>query len=1077
MTNNTIEILSSINRTVSTIATYVAPKNGTGKETTATLSKGSISTESASASAPNAKIGLSSIKDFIGVISGLPVPIKAVAKLSGRTIKNFSKVMDKICDVLVNLDERGKKIDSKRINKVLEPINDILIINTSFARMTLIAPFALVGVLMTYPVILTYVGIIKMVGAFHGLGKGVRKINRMTRSMRHIMAFVWSATLLVGACILLGTIIAKGGDKVLVFGLAVLGMTLFSIIAIMGIIGIARGIMSSMGVMKGVREIIVLTLAAFAIVALCIAVGATLANNEAMKILGNGLLVLGLTLLTLGGMLFLVGILGKVIDGSGADKGLRTILVLTIASMLLIVAARFLAVFINKNYEAIQTGLNYTFGVMLAIVTFGIIAGKMANKARKGIYALGVIELLAFGAMGLVLAANSLAETIKGREKEVTNALLAVGGVILAFGGLAALFGAPIVAGLSLADLCIIGSVGLGASLLLARGAVELIRSIIDLDLYKNELGVGWQDVANDVIAIGGVVAGFGILAAAFLPLSPVILLATPAMALTIGFSNKILDVINSLITVKKRADELAVGDKSGMRVLKDFVSDDVPGILKSFRMDKFDVPLNLIQMEKLNIKYAALARLSKNLVESMSVVSKVAGIGQMIRGGKIYSIKKFDPKTGEITYSDNAVDLNEVSTVICGSLGIFVNNMNYGLRDLAKMVIGAKMFEILGTITSPISTFLEMVTGYTGGKNKKTGSYELQSVRIGEDGKIKYGAKVNVQDVSENIAEAVTIFIKNIFSDDNVKSWYDMVYGNQTWWQKTWGLSGQKAKAAKEMGGILGMFISPISQFIECISKFEASGNTLTPITFDSEGNPKAGKPVNVAAISKLIGKGISTFLTEVMSVPFEKYDEDNVEMLDALLAKTGDVSKVFSDLSANTIIDTNRLDEIYTSFNKGADSIIKVNGALVKFNNIVNAENRRRKKNLKELGESIEEFLSKFKDENGTISNLYNLILRLQYMDTDKISKNMGAVKLGGGMTLNEGAKLNEANGRFVTGREIPKAPPLTKEDVVSAIKEALDNMQLDGGIISPESVPDQNTRALMNAIQKMNFQINTV
>ena len=94
---NSLDILASINKSVSIIAKNMGGKNGTGgdADSTAKLSRGSVASDSAP-KATDAKaggLGLGEIKQMISVLGGLPIAVKAVAGLSGKVMKNFENVM------------------------------------------------------------------------------------------------------------------------------------------------------------------------------------------------------------------------------------------------------------------------------------------------------------------------------------------------------------------------------------------------------------------------------------------------------------------------------------------------------------------------------------------------------------------------------------------------------------------------------------------------------------------------------------------------------------------------------------------------------------------------------------------------------------------------------------------------------------------------------------------------------------------------------------------------------------------------------------------------------------------------
>ena len=1130
MANSTIEILTSINKSVAAIAASMAPKNGTGKEATAKLSQGNIAADTGSGSGVKASnLSSTSLKDFIKIIGGLPVSVKTVAGLSGKTIKNFENVMTTITKIMVELDKNGKKINQKNVENALKPLTQIVQMNKSFSKMVLLAPLATAGVMLTYPVVVSYIGILKLVEKFGGGRKAARSMNQLTKAMKpmvrlveesvvllglcaglgvlatagekviltglgilggtlvslttiiglvgltskvlkssgaingtkEMMRLTWASIGLVAACLALGALVAQGDTaKILLNGLAILGGTLLTLTLIIGIAGLAGRLLNALGAIKGVKEIMILTLASTLLVATCVGLGAAIAQGDTQNILLNGLAVLGATLLSLTLIIGIAGLAGKLLKDVGALGGINEIIILTVFSMGVIIAAKFLGKFAIENSKAILTGLALTGGIMVALVGIGWLAGKLLSETKKGMVALAAIELLAFGAMDVVYAASNLAKELNGRYKEVIKALGLTFGVLTAFGALASL------ASFIMPEI-LLGSVALGAVELLAVGAIAVVGKIIDLDKKKDEAGVSWKQLAKDVLAINGVIAAFGLTAAAFSLLSIPILIATPALALTVMFVNKSIGVVRNIVELTK-----AIDDVGGIKRIEKTLNKDIPAMMRGFNKKNFDMDISLVTIAELTKKYAAVSKLAGNLLTTASAISKIANIGTMTEGGLIRPVLSVDKETGKITYGD-PVDIKGVAQVVCDTLRKFVENMDYNFKDLTKMDIGAKMFELMGTITTPISTFLEMLTGYVGGTND-AGAYTLTPVHVDSEGKITYGAPVPVKDTAITIANAVGAFVSELYSEENAGKWSQMVYGDRNAWQKFWGSTNKKTNAVKEIGGILGLFVSPVADFVECISKFQSAGpGHLALLMVDSEGNVKSGGDIDVAAVAKVIGGSITTFVTEIFKNPTNAVEGVNVSWIDTIIGRVNNVSKAFADLSTNRNIDPNKLSSLYKNFNEGADSITHVTTSIDVFDKTIEKEKEKRKKNIKELGDSIEELLNKFKDING-IDSLYKLISLLNTMDPSKVSQIVNAIKIGGVQNTGESKGFG---GSFGGNGGNNNRPTLTKEDLIDAISTAMDGLVLSGGSISQSSAGNDAIDAFIEAMRNMQLNINKV
>lgn len=1132
MANNTIEILTSINKQVSTIANYLAPKNGSGKEATAKLSQGNISSIDSGGGGAKSNLSSGSLKEFIKVIGGLPGAVKAVAGLSGKTINNFKSTMEVINKIMIEIDKTGKEVNVKNTEDYIKNVNSLLEINKRSAKNLILAPAALLGAKLAYPVILAYAGIfgtINKLMKINGL-KTKHNVKTLTKSVKMITSLMLQSTKLIAICAGIGFLVSKGGSELIVAGLAVLGATLVTTTAIIALVGLAGKLlktadaiqgmrqieiltftsiglvaaclalgvliskgdtqkillnglavlggtlvtlgvlilltgflgkmMEAMGAIRAVKEMTLLTLVSIGLVAMCFALGAIMAEGDTQKILINGLIVLGGTLVALGAIILLTGLLGKLIKSTRAFAAVKDIVFMTFGVMAIIIASKFLGDFATQHHKSIMKGLGYTAAVMVGIVGIGWLAGKLLGKAKKGIIALGAIEILAAGAMGLMFMTSALASKLEGRYDQVTYALLMTTGTIVLFGALAA-------AASFIMPEIIMGSVALGLALLMATGAVLVMDRILELDKKKDEYGIPWKQLLSDVLGINAVIAAFGLTAAAFSLLTIPILIALPAMAITIGFAIEVIKVVNSVIDIAQRIEEVG-----GIQRVSDVLNKDIPALMKGFKKKNFDTDLSLWEIGKLTVKYAAVAKLSKNLLDTTSVVSKIANLGTMTEGGLIRPILSIDKENGKIIYGE-PVDIVGVARVICDTMNVFVSSMNYNFKDLMKMVVGAGIFKILGTITEPISTFLDILTGFVGGTNIE-GNYTLTPVRVDDEGKIIYGAPVPVKDTAIVIMNAVSAFINELYSEENAGKWSQMVYGDRTAWQKLWGKKNTKSKSITEIGGLLGVFITPVAEFIDMLSQFELAGpGKLTRIIVDHDGTIKKGNTIDVNTVATIIGGSITTFISKMYDMDEIDDFDDKTEQLETVTNQIGNVVKALSDLSNNNSIDTGKLTKLYDNFDTGTRSILKISNSISVLDKTLEMDNSKRKKHIREFGEAIEDLMKKFKDDNNNLKVLYSLIKTLQKMDTAEISNKINALK---------GNKVQD--NQTPNGRHAPFLPTgnnksstyygLTQGEVEAAIRRALDGMHLSGGTTSQIEAGNENTNAILTALKNMNIEI---
>ena len=1058
--NNSIEILTSISKSVSMIVSYLAPQN-TDKDSVSKLSRGLSSTPSPSAAGDTIKMESSSISALVVSLSGLPSSVKKVAGLSGKTMKNFRSVLVDVSSAVKRVSKSSKGIDFKAIDELKKGVGSIEDMIKLTAKMSVISPLSLVGVAgisVTMPLLMSTLS----KPSKYKIDKNViSNLNNANVAIKPITSLMKDAIILTAACAGLGAAISKGGGKdVILAGLGTLGVTLVTMVALVGTVGLASRLVKSMGALDGMKSITMLTLTSIGLVAACAGLGAIISKGDTSKIIMNGLVVLGGTLLTLTAIIGIAGLASRAIKGTGAMAGFKDIIILTVASMGIVAASKFLGDFVNENGKSILIGLSSTLGIIGGIMGIAFLASKLSTSVSKGVVALAAIEGIAFGAMGIMFAASKLSDEIKGKGKDITLTLVSVGGVLTAFGGLAA-------AASFISAYVIAGSAALGAAELMAFGAIGLVKKIIDLDLLKNEVGVGWKAIAKDVAGVGGVVSSFGLIASAFSLLTIPITLALPATALTISFAKRSIDVVREVLEISKSIDEFG-----GIKKLTDTVKRDVPSLMSGFTVKNFAIPMTLLEMAKLKRSYGSMASLAKSLMSSVEVISKIANVGELTSDGKIKPVIYINPKTGEIKYGA-AVDIKKVASIVCDTFNIFVGTMNRGIKDLGNMITGAAMFKILGTVVTPVTKFVDMISGFVGGTTSDGGDYELTPVRIDENGNITYGAKVPVRSTAMSIVNAISTFVDEIYGERNAALWASYVYGDRNAFQKLFGSTNAKSKSINKVGGVLGTLVSPVSDFIELISNFESSGDgKLVKVIVNPDGTITRGGEIDVKSVSRSIGDAITSFVASVYGGEKVKITKVNKKTLETVLNDGGSLIGLLGELTDEKL-NLKRLDDVYSNIRRGADAIFDVSSSLRDMDAVLNEEKERRKKNINELGESIEKLLEKFKGVDDSVHTLYNLIVALQSMDPEKISTVISSLK-GGDSFLKSGGFEKLAQGASKNAPVQIHNIGVNKEDITDAIVMALEGLRVSGGGTSEEDTGDVAMNALLGVFKNMQFEL---
>ena len=962
---NTIDILSSINITVKEIAKSMAPQNGSGEAAIAKLSKGNVTTNAdvnpaADVAKPN--ISKANIGDIISVLNTLSPSVLNIAKLSGSQINRFTKVLDAIIKSVNKLSECAKN-NKDAVSNVKIIIESFDILNDSVGKGTGLvvkAPIATLGLKLANGTIKAIDDILTTVSKMSNVNDRIKKLNNITKAIDPLIKVVTKAALLVGLCMGLGLLLMVGPTKDLIIGgLLVLGAVLLTTTAIILLTGLAGKLIKGVGAFAALKSIMALTLASVLLVAVCFGLGMAIEAMGGWKSLLYGLGVLGAALITLSVVFLIVGKTGKVATSPEIIKSYAGIFALTIASMILIVGAKYLGDYATEHYESILIGFGHVVGTMLALVGIGWVATKVLSSSTQAMIALAALEGLTLGAMALVWAARQLSDITKGYEVDILAAIGLSMSIITAFGLLAA------AANFILPEI-LLGAVALIPVELLIVGAIGVTRLLINLHNIKEDAGINWLDLELDILGVSSIVGTFGLLAAAFgLIITPVLLgslalvpvellmvgvigishllinlhntiteagisfmdlekdvlgmsmimgtfgvlagamallvipiaLGTPGMLAVAGFSILVIGVIHSIVNISKAIEKAGGADK-----IAQTLSVGVPAILKNINSDNFSVDMGFLTIVKMMAKYSLLADLVTSILTVAESISKIAQItGIVDDAGKIRQILSIDKETGEVRYGE-PVDIKNLATVIAQTVKAFVENSQYSFEEVRNMYNARTIFEVLSTITEPISKFVEMLTGFTTGDDPNT----LSTVTIDEKGEVKIGKPVNINDVAVVIAGAISSFVSELYKKENTENWAELIYGDRTFFEGLFGKTNKRADSVREVAGVLGVIVEPICKFVDMVSSLMPGANgTLRKIFIDNDGKIKIGPEVDVKRTGNVIAELITSFVTAV----YKNSDQwKNIKFvggmsLEKLLKPLNDMVKSATEMSGKKI------------------------------------------------------------------------------------------------------------------------------------------------------------------------------
>ena len=1049
MSNNTIEILTSIHKSVSQIVNNMSPQNGS--ESVSKLNRGGADTVSKSDGGQGVNVKTDSIKGIVKVLSELSPAVKAIAGLSGRQEKRFKSVIDSVMGAMEKLNEKASKMNLKEINNVISGLSTTATaMHTMMKNMSLwiiLAPLALIGATLAIPAFLMFGLLIKIISLM-GIGKELTVVMKgLSKSLNEMTHVILKMILVSVVMVALGYFLMNGDTgKLILGGLMVFGIVCVMLLGVMMLTWVASKIVKSFA-MTALRDMIFVILGMT--LTLAVFVGFAMLVEGHWEYVWKGFALFGLTCLALLAVIGLTWLASKFITNKDAMASIGLMILTVYAVMGIIVATSYLSEFVQDNWAKILEGLLYVGIVVVGIIGLAVLSNSVKGVVTQGALTMLLIAGMAFVAMGVIFGALKLSEAAKGKWDDITVTLLAVTGVLLLFTGLAAAatFAAPYiipgavamlaVAGFALGSVLvatalikfhqfkeesgvewndiilnikgltlIMGVLGLLAAAMgvvmtfILQGTVSaaalIIFTMCSINITKQLKGLeelvpdltSWQKITSNLKALSTVIGILGIVATAMGVVMPLILLGTVAIGAITIFAMAAINIVESIADLAVKID--AVG---GRQRLVDVISKDMRTVLKAINKDNLKLPIGPLEILKLTAQYASIAALTTAFVKVGSDISKLARlIGVVDDKGRISPILKIDEKTGEITYGQPA-DVKAIATTVIEVVKIFTDNLNYGFEDVKEMLNSARVFEVMGNMIGPINSFVEMLTGY---KSAGSGdSATLAPIRIDKDGKVIIGEAVVIKDVANNIANTVTSFVTTLFSKENVEKWSPMFGG---WFSEQDTIEG--------MTSVMGSIIEPITNFVNMVTSLECVDGKIRKVEIDSEGKIKQGPLVDLKGVATNIASAFAIFANEILGKDYTDNEKLNDVYLNNIKTVV-DVSKLLSELKPEDIkVNSESIGKAFTNISNIMKTtspvvaefdckIVALKNDIMDFDSVLINDAKDRKKYIEELKSGLEDVMSVFKDSNSNISNLSSLISMLETMDKSKVNENADELK----------------------------------------------------------------------------------
>lgn len=842
----------------------------------------------------------------------LPEALKDVSKIKERHVKSFTKTVGMLLDMITKT-LRKSNVSDKDIKLAKKTADTILALTSavkSMAKMTLVAPLAMVGLLAMIPVWLTFSAVLMLIGLMEKpIQKGLRALRGIDRFMTKMLKTALLGIVVAGGVILLGLVLKKNMDLML-FGLAGM-MAVFVAVGVIAVLGGLIGLLiKSTNIFD--KQIIKFTLELMLIAGLTVVLGMLLqvAWKQALFGLGGMLVVL----LAMLGIALLIGLVGEV--SMSSIKAMAGVLLLMLASMAIAALCVLLGQYLEKNWDYALIGFAATTAILGEVFAIALLAKNVARDAKSGVKNLLIAEGVILGAMaivwatiktgelvwnyfgtdtgtalakvaiigtvttGIIFAAWGVTKIAKSAEKDIKKgaiALLLAEGVILASAVVAlAVIGVSNVME-SVEPDSLTNTLLTMATIVGAAGVVAVIASNFQSSIMKGALvmvvlealvlgmvgvmyalvmtskaatEIGW---ANVFITVGSMIALLGLfvgLTAAFALLcNPYTLVALAAGgAVMLSISLLILAVTGTTMAVIKLAEMM---DKSGK------TTEELGELLHSITHDVFSYKnlnpeISVVQAAKLSAKYLLLMPALLGIMAVVAVVSDMAkkfgGLSEM--RGDDYYISPYYGMNGNQPVFGEPVNVPKIAENIVQAITIFSNNLFEGFErvDLKRLVaIGITMRSLI----EPVSQFAQMVSGFKDGE----GPGSLKPVFVSEDGSIRYGESVNVINVATSIAGAIAAFATELYGNgEEVPKWMEFM-----------GKRRNRKRLERAMN-TFALIIEPVEKFMDLMLSYQSAGpGMLKKASFDEQGNfVDNGVPaVNVKHVASGIASAISTFAT----------------------------------------------------------------------------------------------------------------------------------------------------------------------------------------------------------------------
>lgn len=800
---------------------------------------------------------------------------------------------------------------------------------------------------------------------------------------------------------------------------------------------------------------------------------------------------------------------------------------------------------IKKNNELEWSDTFIAIGAMTTLVlAFGalagvagmlsavIISGSLALMAAQGLAATSLIVLAG------VAAFTSYAIETLGDDWGVkaVNSISMMEKLVSEFGALAG------VAGLFF-PIILLGATSLAPVILLAGETIKLLDKIVGLRIKMDESNLNDASIQSMISTMKKACQGFidmikGVSFGGFLG-SGIVNVMAKGSALTMMMTQVavIADALGSIAAISTEDGKirpakfingkLITGDPADIIASAKTITGTVREFTKLIGED-----FKNISLKDMVHAMIAINAMNKMLDPISNFVTALMGF-ETSGEGTLHTVKITDD--GKII-NGHDVHLEDVANIIAGSISTFAatlfspKNANiweqfkYGEDSKRNHVVSNIEIGmgVLGKVIDPISKFIDCLSQFEGGDGNT-----LRMPVYDQNGKIVSVREINVTNVANTIANAVTTFASALASHAN--EWEEMFNKGARVEQRithagVFSNDYEYVEIESDMARSMGVFakvVTPVVSFVNCMTKFTANANGISIL--DSKGKEhktdlkllatkiaeavsnfivslsSLGTSAEMAKTSEIVGnilknttKPVIDFATSLIPyadsqpgwLPILKEDgtkerdvnilaaSDNI--LNCVKAYTGTINELKAGILENSEAISTGADSvskyIKALLNKSDDkqikkidklgaSVAKTANSFSKLDNVLSKGNQKRIKNIEDLTKAVEKLAAQVQSDSiAKLSELFSSLSNINSSNVEKVAETLSKMEFGGG-----------GRSRVSGGT--------SKDTIIKAIQEALNDIEISGGSATVTYREGNNGSKYINDISIPTFQVNVL